>query len=146
MKQNQHRLTALAALTFTVLLAAGCSSMGGMSPGGSAKLSGSQEVPPVMTAASGNASIMVAADKSVTGTVTTTGIDSKAAHIHQAASGVNGPVIVGLTKNADGSFSVPAGAKLTDEQYASYQAGNMYVNVHSAAHPGGEIRVQLNSK
>jgi hypothetical protein len=40
-------------------------------------------------------------------------------------------------------FDAPAGAKLTDAQYAAYKAGNLYVNVHSAKNPGGEIRAQL---
>ena len=37
-------------------------------------------------------------------------------------------------------WSVPAGSKLTEEQMASFKAGNLYVNVHSAEHKPGEIR------
>ena len=143
---KQPRISLFAAISFAALVATSCASTGDMMPGSSVKLDGSQEVPPVTSSATGSGSIMVAADKSVSGSVTTTGIDAKAAHIHQAAPGVNGGVIVPLTKSGDATWSVPPGAKLTDEQYASYQAGNMYVNVHSAANPGGEIRGQLNSK
>ena len=64
------------------------------------------------------------------------------AHIHEGAAGANGPVIVPLTKDGD-TYKVPAGAKLTSAQLASFKAGNLYVNVHSAANPGGEIRGQL---
>jgi hypothetical protein len=38
---------------------------------------------------------------------------------------------------------VPADAKLTDEQYESYTAGDLYINVHSAGHKDGEIRGQI---
>ncbi|HKU16343.1 MAG TPA: CHRD domain-containing protein [Steroidobacteraceae bacterium] len=106
-------------------------------------LTGKEEVPPVQTEAVGMGTITVAADKSVNGSVMTKGMDGIAAHIHQAAQGKNGPPIIPLEKSADGSWSVPKGAKLTDEQYAAYKAGELYVNVHSAAHKGGEIRAQL---
>ena len=106
-------------------------------------LSGDQEVPAVKTAASGSGTITINADKSVSGSVTTTGVAGTMAHIHNGAAGANGPVIIPLTKSGDGGWSVPAGAKLTDAQYAAYKAGDLYVNVHSAANKGGEIRGQL---
>jgi hypothetical protein len=83
-------------------------------------------------------------DKSVSGSIKITGATILAAHIHIGAAGRNGPVIIPLTKGSDGStFSVPAGAKLTDKQYEAYKAGNLYVNAHSAAYKGGEVRAQL---
>ena len=106
-------------------------------------LKGASEVPANNSTASGTGSISVAADKSVSGNITTSGIEGKMAHIHTGAAGANGPVVVGLTKDGDNGWTVPAGAKFTDEQYAAYVAGGLYVNVHSAAHPGGEIRGQL---
>jgi hypothetical protein len=106
-------------------------------------LSGKDEVPPVSTSASGSGTIVIGEDKSVSGSVTTTGVAGVAAHIHVGAAGKNGPVIVPLKKTAENVWSVPEGAKLTDAQYASYKAGDLYVNVHSAANKGGEIRGQL---
>jgi hypothetical protein len=111
---------------------------------GGEMLNGSQEVPPVSTTrATGLSTIKVDSSKAVSGKITTTGVNATAAHIHLAPAGQNGPVIVPLTKTADGEWSVPAGAKLTDAQYDAYRQGNLYVNVHSAANPAGEIRAQL---
>jgi hypothetical protein len=105
-------------------------------------LSGDQEVPAVKTSASGGGKIMVNPDMTVSGSVTTKGVEGTAAHIHMGAMGKNGGVAVALTKSGD-TYSVPAGAKLTADQYKAYQAGELYVNVHSAANKGGEIRGQI---
>ena len=107
------------------------------------KLSGTQEVPAVSTSAAGSGTITVGDDGAVSGSVTTTGVAGTMAHIHVAAAGKNGPVIVPLAKTGDNVWSVPAGAKLTPEQMKSYMAGELYVNVHSDANKGGEIRAQL---
>jgi len=107
------------------------------------KLSGDQEVPPVKTSATGNGTITVNDDKTVSGSVTTSGVNGVAAHIHNGAPGKNGPVAVPLTKDGDNKWTVGPGAKLTDAQFADFKAGNLYVNVHSAAHKDGEIRGQL---
>lgn len=138
----------LSTVAVTLLLAAGCSSMSNplaMGQVGKVNLAGSNEVPPSPSAATGSGTITVATDHSVSGSVSTTGVTGTMAHIHVAAKGSNGPVIIPLTKTAEGVWSVPPGAKLTDAQYASYTAGDLYVNVHSAAYPGGEIRSQIGS-
>jgi len=106
-------------------------------------LRGEAEVPPVTTAATGSGQITVLPDHSVSGTIKVAGITATAAHIHHGVTGSNGPVIVPLRKISDETFSVPPGAKFSDEQYANYLAGELYVNVHSAANPSGEIRCQL---
>ncbi|MFL6465307.1 MAG: CHRD domain-containing protein [Bryobacteraceae bacterium] len=148
--QKNARLTLVTAAVLAALLSTGCSSMQSamnkMGLGGSkatSDLTGTQEVPPVSTNASGKSTISVASDKSVSGSVITDAMTGTAAHIHQGAMGANGPVIIPLTKTSDKAFTVPANTKLTDAQYDAYRAGNLYVNVHSAAHPAGEIRVQM---
>jgi CHRD domain len=108
-----------------------------------AGLTGAQEVPPVDTTASAVSHITVGGNLAVSGTVDTNGIKGTAAHIHEAAVGANGPPIITLVKSSETQWSVPAGATLTPAQYKTYKAGGLYVNVHSAAHPSGEIRMQL---
>jgi hypothetical protein len=132
----------------TSIMAAGCLLLG-MLAGGVAlavdvkvKLSGDGEVPPVKTMATGEGTISIADDGTVSGSVTTKGIEGTMAHIHLAAPGQNGPVIVKLAKDGD-KYSVPAGAKLDADQLKAFKAGDLYVNVHSAANKGGEIRGQL---
>ncbi len=108
------------------------------------KLSGGEEVPPVQTSATGDNMIKIGADGMVTGKVMTKGIDGTMAHIHMAAKGANGPVIVPFKKGAAAGEWVPNdGAKLTDDQMKAYKAGDLYFNVHSEAHKGGEIRDQM---
>ena len=106
------------------------------------KLSGDQEVPPVQSSGSGSGSITIGDDGSVSGSVTATGFTPTAAHIHEGAAGKNGPVIVPFQKEGD-KFAPAAGAKLTADQMKAFKAGNLYVNIHSAAHPDGEVRAQL---
>jgi hypothetical protein len=107
------------------------------------KLTGDQEVPAVTSTATGAGTIVIKNDKSVSGSVKTSGIQGTMAHIHLAEPGKNGPPIITLNKTADNTWSVPEGSKLTDDQYKSFKEGNLYVNVHSAEHKGGEIRTQL---
>ncbi len=107
------------------------------------KLTGDQEVPPNTSTSVGTGTITVAADGSVSGSVTAPGMAGMAAHIHVGAAGVNGPVIIPLTGSAGDTWTVPPGAKLTPEQLDAYKAGNLYVNIHTAEHKGGELRTQL---
>lgn len=106
------------------------------------KLSGEQEVPPIQGSASGSGTITIGDDGSVSGSVTASGFEPTAAHIHEGKAGTNGKVIVPFTKEGN-SFKAPAGAKLTPDQMKAYKDGDLYVNIHSAAHPGGEVRAQL---
>jgi hypothetical protein len=131
---NQKSL--IAGMVATLLLAAAAQA-------GELSLTGAEEVPAVTTSATGKGTITVKDDKSVSGSVTTSGLAGLAAHIHAAPAGKNGGPIITLTKKGDNEWVVPEGAKLTDEQYAAYKAGGLYVNVHTAANKGGEIRAQL---
>jgi CHRD domain len=134
-----------AATAIAVIALAACGSMSGMMSGGksvSVKLTGAEEVPPVSTSASGSGSFTVASDGAVKGSVSTTGVQGTAAHIHQGAKGQNGGVAVPLTKSGD-TYTAPDGAKLNEAQMSAFKAGNLYVNVHSAANKGGEIRGQM---
>ena len=131
-----------------LMLVAGCSEMSSMMHGGGGggekvSLSGSHEVPPQSTGASGSGTVTVGSDCSVTAKITVTGMTATAAHIHQGAAGSNGNVVVPFTKEGDNTFVAPPGAKLSEDACKAYHAGNTYVNVHSAKAPGGEVRAQL---
>jgi CHRD domain len=138
-------------LGVAMLLVAGCATMPSRAP---TRLSGAEEVPPVTTVASGTADISVDWSKcpsatssancpTVYGVVTTSGLEGTTARIHEGARGQNGPVVVTLVKTRDSVWVVPYGTTLNDAQYRAYWAGQLYVNVDSDAHKGGEIRAQL---
>lgn len=138
------RLAAVVAtVVATAALVAACASVKSEMSGQQLRLDGSQEVPPVTTSAYGTATVDVTPDRFVTVTLSVLDMTPTAAHIHEGAKGANGPVIVPLTKISDNAFVAADGARMTEAQYAAYKAGNTYLNVHSAKHPGGEIRAQL---
>jgi hypothetical protein len=125
------------------MLVAGCAAMGMGGDSARVNLSGGEQNPPVTTSATGTGSFTVSSDRTISGSVTTTGVAGTAAHIHTGARGANGPVTIPLVKTSDNVWSVPPNTKLTDAQYEAYKAGGLYVNVHSAAHKPGEIRAQI---
>ena len=137
-----HACRAAVALALAALLGA-CTHGPGQPDGHGVTLSGAQEVPANTSTASGSGNIRVAADRGVSGGVRYTGMLATVAHIHEGAAGANGPVIVPLLKTGEGMFAVPPNTVLTPSQQASYQAGKLYVNVHSDTYPAGEIRAQL---
>jgi hypothetical protein len=126
-------------ISFALSACAGMMSSGKNVP---VKLTGAEEVPSLSVPGSGSGSFTIADDGAVSGSVTTTGVQGTMAHIHQGAKGQNGPVIVPLTKNGD-TYSAAPGAKLTEAQMQAFKTGNLYVNVHTAANKGGEVRGQL---
>ena len=110
-----------------------------------AALDGKSEVPPTASAGSGTADIDYdPASKKLSWKLTYTGLTgpAKAAHFHGPAEvGKNAGVEVAIP----GATSSPAegSATLTDAQAADLEAGKLYVNVHTEANPGGEIRGQV---
>jgi CHRD domain len=116
---NRFRIAAIGIAAFALASCATYSdNMPSWMPGSNAvsvKLSGAEEVPPAQSSGSGSGSIRIGDDGSVSGSVSTTGVQGTMAHIHQAVKGMNGPVIIPLTKSGD-TYSVPAGAKLNAAQ------------------------------
>jgi hypothetical protein len=110
-----------------------------------AMLSGKSEVPPNASAATGTADIDYdPASKKLSWKLSYSGLSgpATAAHFHgPAESGKNAGVAVAIP-NATTS-PVEGSATLTDAQAADLEGGKYYVNVHTSANPGGEIRGQV---
>ena len=104
---------------------------------------GANEVPPNSSTGTGSARAdLNPRTLEISITVITTGIPGAASHLHLAAAGVNGPIIVPFTEGPAGTWKSAPGATLTQAQAVAFAAGGTYFNVHSAAFPGGEIRAQ----
>jgi hypothetical protein len=103
----------------------------------------------VTTTATGEAIFLLNPDTGVVSyTLDFTGITSPTmAHVHQGAVGTNGPVQFWLwdPSGVNATSDLPATGVFTPTvgQLSQWLQGNMYVNVHSAAYPGGEIRGQI---
>ena len=110
-----------------------------------ASLGSAAEVPPVTTAGKGTAQVKVdSATKQVSWRVEYTGLSGPptAAHIHcGAAAGANAGVAVPLGTTL--ASPIEGSAAMTDAQLADLTAGKCYVNIHTAANKGGELRGQL---
>ncbi|MDQ6863343.1 MAG: CHRD domain-containing protein [Thermoproteota archaeon] len=128
-----------------------------------AKLSGTNEVPPITSKSSGIATFELnAAGTQMKYTLNVTNIDSVlAAHIHMGKSTENGPVVVNLfipskaTGKVNGTLVQSSinstsplllgpmvGKHMTDLIYL-LKTGQAYVNVHTSQNPPGEVRGQI---
>jgi hypothetical protein len=127
-------------------------------------LTGSQQVPAVTTDAFGMATVRLIDNGTAIAfrVIVCDIVNVTASHIHVGAAGTNGPVIIPFIHGV--LFSSPHGCKILAEgtrtaadlntkaspSITSWNdfvknllAGNTYVNVHTTANPGGEIRGQL---
>jgi predicted lipoprotein with Yx(FWY)xxD motif len=117
-------------------------------------LAGFQENPPVDTTATGKGLVVISADAStITYLVSYSGLSgtASAAHIHTGAIGANGGVILPLAVGPSpmvgtltaANFSASGPVTTFAEAVTAIRAGTTYFNIHTAAHPGGEIRGQI---
>jgi len=110
-------------------------------------MTAAQEVPPTTSKGTGTAVLTLdAAKKTVSWKVTWENLtgDAGAAHIHgPAAAGANAGVAVNLGGTAPLKQPLEGSATLDDAKWADLVSGKDYINVHTAANKGGEIRGQI---
>lgn len=103
-----------------------------------------QEVPPVASAGSGSCQVVLAGTfVSVNCSFQNLSQPAIASHIHNAGAGINGPVILALTPSNATSGTISGTGDITVAQATDMQLGQMYINLHSTAFPGGELRGQI---
>ncbi|MBS1495244.1 MAG: CHRD domain-containing protein [Bacteroidetes bacterium] len=118
-----------------------------------ANANGTQEVPSVVTNAKGTGSFTLS-DYGLIFNFTAEGLSGAitGAHFHNAATGVAGPVVRDLTANIVNGNTIVGVWKSNDSQPLSAALlkelilGNIYINLHTALNPGGEIRGQVTLK
>jgi hypothetical protein len=168
---NSFRLLNTAIVALLPVVAA-CDDDAPAEPGTSftATLSGSNEVPPVATTATGTATLSVTGGQAITYTVNVVGLlNASVAHIHIAPVGENGPVRLnlcgtgapqpsctsgtGVLATGTNGTTVGTPAITFDSLLSAMRTGGAYVNVHTTVagctpdtpgcNPGGEIRGQV---
>jgi Cu/Zn superoxide dismutase len=156
--RNQTMLVAAALAAVGLMAACGDDTN---NPGGTttyvSAMSAANESPPTGTGATGTATYTLTG-RTITYTVAVSGLSGTAiaAHIHIGAEGVNGPIIVPFnpaavqsgqlasgTINLDQTLTFGANSITGDSLLTLFNNGNAYTNVHTPAHPGGEIRGQI---
>lgn len=126
-----------------------------------ATLSGNEVAPPVKTMANGEATFQLSKDgKELTYKVTVSDIENvTAAHIHQGAMGKSGPpvALIDIKGKKEGKVSgtLAEGSITSKDLMSSFkgktvkdlakeiEAGNTYINIHTAKYPDGELRGQI---
>jgi hypothetical protein len=107
-----------------------------------AMLDGASQSPKVDTKATGTADIKVDTDaKTIAWTIKSKDLSGPvtAAHFHGPAdAGANAAPEIDISKSVDAGTS-----PITDAQLADLKAGKVYVNLHTAKFPAGEIRGQV---
>jgi hypothetical protein len=112
-------------------------------------LTGAQQVPPVETPGSGSADLTYDSDtRVVTWNISFGGLSSQAtmAHFHgPAPAGKNAGVKVWLSQKGNMEVTSPISgqATLSPDDARMFEAGDMYINVHTKSNPNGEIRGQV---
>ncbi len=153
------RLASLAAIAAAIVLGA-CG--GSNSTKFGATLNGANETPAVVTNGTGTGTFTLSGTM-VTYNITATGLsgNATASHIHVGGTTVPGPIVLPFPASAivngvagavtvSGTFTtadvVPQAnppINTLDDLLVQMRAGNTYANIHTAAHPGGEIRGQI---
>jgi hypothetical protein len=119
-------------------------------------LSGSAEVPSVSTQGTGTVYVFInPAGTELKYAVSYTGLSGSlvAAHINGAAAGVSGPIMFTLAVGPSTMFGTLTQANFQSSAAVSswtaalnmIRSGSAYLNLHTAAHPAGEVRAQLKS-
>jgi hypothetical protein len=108
------------------------------------QLSGAQEVPPVQTSGTGTADLTYdPSTRVVTWTIAYSGLSGTAtmAHFHGPTGS---KIVIWLSKKGSPAESPIKGESTLDPEHAQlFESGDLYINVHTQAHPGGELRGQV---
>ena len=159
MRTRKHWMIAVGVLLTAVVACSDDNGGTGTDTDFEALMSGADEVPPVSTIATGSATLTIEGQQIVYQVDVQNIEDVLFSHIHIAPEGENGPVRLNLcgTDDTPGCSTIDTGTLVSDSNavttgtpaitfdslVSAIRAGNAYVNVHTTANPGGEIRGQI---